>query len=246
MQGGVDGLEVVELGLAVQQQERFAGQQGEQSGDGGGPAAGVGAFAEQGAGGQRQQQGRDQQERVQHEHQRQGGRGAGAGAGEVVAVDPADFAGVQHEAEGDVYAGEEEERQQAGVVERDVADLRQPGGLVLQLQGIERIDGGEMKPEGRGQDHRRGQDGQQAGAVAGEGVAEQGQHDAAEREADHDDGDDPVTVFGPFRDGEVTGEGDLVADGAGRHEEQRPEGRAAHFDGLAHGQMLPGRAMPDG
>ena len=162
------------------------------------------------------------------EHRRQHQRRAGAGAGQVVAIDLADAVGVQHEAQADEHAGEEEERQQAGVVAGDIPELRLPGRRVLQLQRIERVGGGEVEADRRRGHQQRRQRGQQRLATARERVAEQRQDHAAEREPGHHDGDDPVAVFRPLRDGEVAGQRRLVSHRGQRHEEQRQQSGAPH------------------
>ena len=132
-------------------------------------------------------------------------------------------AGVEHETQADEQAGEEEERQQRGVVAGDVPDLRLPGRRILQLQRVERIGRGEVVADGGRQHERRRQGRHQRRRPPGERIAPQRQHHAAQREAHHHDGDDPVAILRPLRDGEVARQRGLVSHGGERDEKQRDE-----------------------
>ena len=72
-----------------------------------------------------------ERERVQQEHQHQHQRRARPGTGQVEAIDGADPLAVEHEAEADVEAGEEEERQQRRIVQADIDQLRRVGRGIL-------------------------------------------------------------------------------------------------------------------
>ena len=164
VQRGIDRLEVVEPCLVVAQQQRLGRDQRQQRGEHGGPAP---ARHERHGQHQRRQQRGDQEERRHHEHQRQHQGGAGAGAGQVEGVDQAGAPRVQHEAQADEQPGQGEERQQAGVIEADIAELRQPGRRILQLQRIERIDGGQVVAQRAGGDQQRPAARPAAGCPAG-------------------------------------------------------------------------------
>lgn len=181
---------------------------------------------EQGREGQRDQQDRRQQEGVDDEHEAQSERCAEACADQVVAVNAADLAVVQDEDQADVEAGEEEEGQQSRVIKADVLHLIGPGGGVLKLQRVEGVGRDQLVSDGRRDHHGGGEDGAQDHAVAGDGVAEQGDDHAAEGEPGHDDGDDPVAVLRPFRDGEVAGQGVLDPDHPHGDQEERDQGCA--------------------
>ena len=160
---------------------------------------------------------------MHHEHRGQHQCRADARAGQIVAIDLADAVRVQHEAQADKHAGEEEERQQAGVIAGDIPDLRDPGGGILQLQRVERIGCSEVEAERRRGHQQCRQHREQCRAMARERVAEQRQDHAAEREPHHHDGDDPVAIFRPLRDREVAGQRRLVSNRGQRHEEQGHE-----------------------
>ena len=226
LQWCVDRLELVHRGLVVQHQQCLAGQQRQSRGGGAAPAEP--RWQEQCAGRQRHQQQRHQEERVHREHRRQHQRRARARAGQVVAVNHADARCVQHEAQADEQSGEEEERQQRRIVAGDIPKLVRPGRRVLQLQWIERIGRRQVKADrGAGHQQRR-QHRHQPRTLSRQRVTPQRQHDAGQREPDHDDGDHPVAVFRPRRDGKITRQRGLKPHRRQRDEEQRPQ---------AHGQI---------
>ena len=98
---------------------------------------------------------------MQQAHQSQHERRPCPSPGQVEAIDSANPVLVQHERQADIQAGEKEERQQHGVVQRDVAELRQERDRVLQLQRVERIRGGRLVSPGRREDQRHRQPRQQ-------------------------------------------------------------------------------------
>ena len=74
-------------------------------------------------------------------------------------------------------------------------------------------------PPVRGRHHeQRGQGREQSLAVPGERIPRERQHHAAEGEAHHDDGNHPVAVFRPLRDGEIPGQRGLITDRRERDE----------------------------
>ena len=111
MQRRVDRLEVVELRLVVEQQQRLGAEQRDRCQRLRRTSAGDRAKRRAAASGTSSKGTR--KNGVHDEHQREHQGGASAGAGQVEAIDPADAVGVQHEAQADEQAGEEEERQQA-------------------------------------------------------------------------------------------------------------------------------------
>ena len=216
MQWSVDRLEVIEFRRRAEQKKRLSQYQGDGSG---GDRLAASAAGKRGGHSQRHQQRRDQPERVQHKHERQHERRADARTGQVIAVDAGYVAVVQHEAQRHIQAGGEKERQQAKVIQRDIFNLRPPGRRVLQLQRIKRIDRGKVEADRPRQHQHRRQECLHPVAMPEKNIAEQRQHDAAQRETDHHDGDHPVAVFGPFRDGEIPRQGNFHADRAGRDQE---------------------------
>ena len=217
----VDRLEIVDLRLAAKQQNRLGRGQDDQGRHHRGAAGADGH--EQGAGGERDQQQGHQAEGVDQMHGQQHAGRAQGGAGQVEAIDQPDAAALQDEAQADEDACQEEERQQGKVILGDVPDLPLPRRGILQLQRVEGVHRRQMEAGRRRRDQGGGQPGHQPVGVADEGIPVDRQHDAAQREADHHDRNDPVAVFRPFRDGEVADQRGLVPDRAQRHEEQRDQ-----------------------
>jgi hypothetical protein len=156
-------------------------------------------------------------------HQPQHEQPARARAGQVDTIDKAEAAWLDDEAQADEQPGQREIRQQDGVIQPDIAELLRHGGGILQLQRIERVPGGQPIATGRRRHQRGRQPGQQHPGMTGEPVARQGDRHAAEREPGQHDGNDPVAILRPFRDGEIAGQRDLEPHRPQRHEEQRGE-----------------------
>ena len=168
---------------------------------------------------------------MQHGHQRQHEQRAGTGTGQVEAVGACHVVGRGDEAQADEQAGQEEERQQRRVIQRDVAELRREGRRVLKLQRVERVLRREPVADRGGDDQRGRQRGHQPARGGNQPIPRERERNAAERKADHDDGDDPVAVFAPRGGREIAGERNLDPDAHQRHQEQRGQRAAPRADG---------------
>ena len=165
---------------------------------------------------------------MHHEHRPSTSARAGAGAGQVVAIDAADAVGVQHEAQADEQAGQEEERQQARRNSRRCsrAAAAQVAGF-CNCSGLNGLVVVRWKPIAAGSDQQRRQRRQQQRSPWRANASRNSASTTPlSAKPDHDDGDDPVAVFRPLRDGEIAGQRGLVADRGQRDEEQRQQRRA--------------------
>ena len=173
---------------------------------------------------QKRQKRGHQQEGMHHKHQHQRQHRAAARPQQVIAVHAPDLVRMHHEVQRHRQARQEEERKQRRIIQRDVHQLRLGRRRVLQLQRIEPVQRDANPPGATHRQHRDRQGRQQPPRMPQEHAPPQHHHHARDGKPRHGDGNHPVAVLRPARDGEEARQRDLDPHRRTGDEEQRNQG----------------------